>query len=406
MLLMKKILFPVFAFAFGITFTSCSKDGLSTGERTSPDYSSSGGLMSGASSGGGSSSGGNAGNGNTQPGVITAAEWNDLTNWDFWNSLLQRDTINTFPDVWGFYTTHRVSVTLKDAGNRLINDAVINLECDGKTYTARTDNFGKAELFPGLFYKGFKLSGFSLRAVYNGQSFNLGLYNSSQTNISKSIPVNKITNQTLDILFVVDATGSMGDEISYLKTELQDVVNRAGNELTGTEIRMGSVFYRDNGDTYVTKPFDYTTNSGSLINFIKDQHADGGGDFPEAVDQALEVATNDMQWSSNAINRLIFLVLDAPPHDTQVEISRVHDAVEKAQEKGIRIIPVSASGIDRSTEFILRFLSVSTNSTYVFITNDSGIGNPHLTPTVGNYTVEYLNNLMVRLIAKYGKNNN
>jgi hypothetical protein len=80
--------------------------------------------------------------------------------------------------------------------------------------------------------------------------------------------------------------------------------------------------------------------------------------------------------------------------------------VQSAQKKGIRIIPVSASGIDHETEFLLRFLSISTSSTYVFITNHSGIGGPHLEPTVGPYQVEFLNNLMVRLIAKYGKNMN
>ena len=111
-----------------------------------------------------------------------------------------------------------------------------------------------------------------------------------------------------------------------------------------------------------------------------------------------------MQWSTKAVNRLLFLVLDAPPHQMPAQVNRLKDAIKTAQEKGIRIIPISASGINLETEFLLRFLSISTNSTYVFITNDSGIGNPHHVPTVGTYSVEFLNNLMVRLITKYGKN--
>ena len=103
------------------------------------------------------------------------------------------------------------------------------------------------------------------------------------------------------------------------------------------------------------------------------------------------------------INRILFLVLDAPPHQAPDNLAKIKDAVNEAQKKGIRIIPVSASGIDWETEFFLRFLSVSTNSTYVFITDDSGIGNPHHVPTVGKYDVEYLNDLMVRLITKYGQ---
>jgi hypothetical protein len=205
-------------------------------------------------------------------------------------------------------------------------------------------------------------------------------------------------------MFVVDATSSMSDEISYLKTELLDVINRAGSELPGTQIRMGSVFYRDFGDDYVTKSFSFTTNKNDLLNFVKDQEAAGGGDTPEAVEEALKSAIADQQWSQDAVNRILFLVLDAPPHNKSDIMKKVRNAVSTAQQKGIRIIPVSASGIDWGTEFLLRFISISTNGTYVFITDHSGIGNPHHTPTVGTYQVEYLNNLMVRLITKYGKN--
>ena len=95
------------------------------------------------------------------------------------------------------------------------------------------------------------------------------------------------------------------------------------------------------------------------------------------------------------------MILDAPPHKESSNISKVQLAIAKAAEKGIKIIPVSASGIDKETEFLLRFMALSTNGTYVFITNDSGIGNTHLEATVGPYQVEYLNNLMVRLINKY-----
>lgn len=75
----------------------------------------------------------------------------------------------------------------------------------------------------------------------------------------------------------------------------------------------------------------------------------------------------------------------------------------KAAEKGIKIISVTASGIDKETEFLMRFISISTNGTYVFITDHSGIGESHLEPTVGQYQVEYLNDLMVRLINKYAQ---
>jgi len=114
-------------------------------------------------------------------------------------------------------------------------------------------------------------------------------------------------------------------------------------------------------------------------------------------------ATDELQWSSRAKARLLFLILDAPPHYNSDVVRSLQTSILKAAAKGIKIIPITASGIDKQTEFLMRFLAMSTHGTYVFITNDSGIGNDHLTATVGPYEVEHLNNLMVRLINQYAK---
>ena len=376
-----------------VLLASCTKDGaMGGGMDSSPDAFS------------GSSGGGNGnGNGGGTGGVMTAGEWNDLAQWDFWKTLMQRDTIKLYPGKWGFYLSNRVTVTLKDQSGKLIHDARIKLVYNGKSVTGVTSNDGRAELFPSVYEPNYTLDNFSLSAEYAGQHYDLGSWPASQTSITKTIPVNKIVSNNLDIMFVVDATGSMGDEIRYLKDELLDVINRAGNQLPGVSIRMSSVFYRDHGDDYLTRPFNFTTNPSQLVSFINNQSAGGGNDFPEAVDEALKTGM-EQSWSDQARNRLLFLILDAPPHDEQAVMGRLKTAVSQAMEKGIRIIPISASGIDWETEFLLRFLSISTNSTYVFITDHSGIGNSHHTPTVGSYQVEYLNNLMVRLITKYGQN--
>ena len=70
----------------------------------------------------------------------------------------------------------------------------------------------------------------------------------------------------------------------------------------------------------------------------------------------------------------------------------------QAAAQGIRIIPVAASGVDKGTEFLLRFIDISTGGTYSFLTDDSGIGNSHIEPTVGSYQVELLNDLLGRLV--------
>jgi hypothetical protein len=115
----------------------------------------------------------------------------------------------------------------------------------------------------------------------------------------------------------------------------------------------------------------------------------------------LKLGIEEHQWSENAKTRIAFLLLDAPPHHESQIIEELQSSIRMAAKKGIKVIPITASGIDKDTEFLMRFFSISTNSTYVFITDDSGIGNDHLEPSVGEYEVEFLNDLMVRLINEY-----
>jgi hypothetical protein len=78
-----------------------------------------------------------------------------------------------------------------------------------------------------------------------------------------------------------------------------------------------------------------------------------------------------------------------------------HKSIDRYAAMGIKLIPIASSGIDKSTEFLLRMMASVTEGTYVFITDDSGVGGEHIQPTVGEYKVEILNDLMVRLIQKY-----
>ncbi|MBK8347484.1 MAG: T9SS type A sorting domain-containing protein [Saprospiraceae bacterium] len=190
----------------------------------------------------------------------------------------------------------------------------------------------------------------------------------------------------------------MSDEIAYLKSDLASVIENVESQNTNVAISYGSVFYQDKGDNYVTRAQDFTTDERQLISFIDQQNAGGGGDFPEAVDSAL-LHTLNLAWEDDAQVKLIFLILDAPPHLEHIE--RYKKAVIKAANMGIKIIPVTGSGINRETEFLMKFTSILTNGTYAFITNHSGIGGDHLAPVHNDYTVEKLNELMTRVINGY-----
>ena len=163
---MKNFLRVCIAGLFILFFISCSKDGALTSAGPSPAITGSPSTGS-VPDGSGSSGTGNSG---SQGGLITAGEWNDLDHWDFWKKILQRDTIRDQPAIWGFYTTNRFTVFIKDAAGKLLPDVKITCTANGDITTARTDNSGKAELFPGLNIAGVPFPNFSLTADYQGKT--------------------------------------------------------------------------------------------------------------------------------------------------------------------------------------------------------------------------------------------
>ena len=348
---------------------------------------------------------GNDNQGNTSdPGVITAGEWNDLESWSFWNTLIEKDEFKSFPEYWSFHNNNRISVSLNDPDSNPVADVSVQLKRNGKAiFSAKTDNMGKAELWVDLFQRNDNVDFSSLTIDINDGVAIITDVKPYHAGVNEKEIASAKAEDKIEIAFVVDATGSMGDELEFLKTELVDVISQVKDMNLESSILTSSVFYRDEGDDYVTKISNFTSDNNSTIDFIQKQSAAGGGDFPEAVHTALDKAVNELQWSTKAKTRLLFLLLDAPPHYEKRVISDIQKTVLKGVEKGIKIIPITASGIDKETEFLMRFLSITTNGTYVFITNHSDVGNDHLEASVGEYQVEFLNDLIVRLINKYAE---
>ena len=344
------------------------------------------------------------GQGGIQPqgGLVTAGEWNDLDNWAFYQKTLMKEPFKGFPDDWQMYTNHRIAVAITAKNKPAANATVTLFRNDTPIWTAKTDNLGRAELWVGAFQKEKELNPTLLRLKVNEQWVSTAAISETQVNriaLDETLP--SPTNQ-VQIAFMVDATGSMGDELEFLKMDLKKVINEVQKTNTQLKISTATVFYRDEGDEYVVKHSPFTEDINQTTEFISLQRADGGGDFPEAVDKAL-VQLNQLQWQPEARTRIAFLVLDAPPHNKPAVINSIQYSVKTAAASGIKLIPVVASGIDKTTEFLMRFIAMYTNGTYVFITDHSGIGNKHLEPSVGEYQVEKLSDLMVRLIKKYSE---
>ena len=208
------------------------------------------------------------------------------------------------------------------------------------------------------------------------------------------------TRRALDMGFLVDATGSMGDEMTFLQSELKDIVRRVRAVEPDLDIRLSVVFYRDRGDEFVTRILPFTRSVDETVSFLSATSADGGGDFPEDMNAGLE-AMMRQRWSRDAVPQMLFLLADAPPQQYAGADYTYHDAIRDAAAKGIALFPIAASGVDKPTEFLFRAMAVMTGGKYVFLTDDSGVGDSHQEPDISGYTVEKLNDLMVREIRSY-----
>lgn len=384
-----------------ILLLSCT-DGSVSPDGDYASYDLSLGVRSGSGESGSGSEAGN-GNGEILPGQITAGEWKDTDHWDFWSNLMQNEEYGKMPAYWEFNLQKRIDVVVENEYFAAIGNIPIKLlnRQNEVIWESKTDNKGKAVLWANFFNESSPdLNGLKLQ-VSNKPVAPIKFYSDDINRVVLSNnEYQSKTAKNIDIAFVVDATGSMGDELEFLKAELVDVIKNVTEKNPNTVVNMGSVFYRDEQDEYLTRVSPFSTDINNTIDFIKQQQAEGGGDFPEAVHTALQKAIKGLQWNGNANARLLFLLLDAPPHYHSQVISEIHQLVAEASKKGVKIIPVTASGIDKETEFLMRYMGIATNGTYVFITNHSGIGNDHLEPTVGEYEVEFLNELLVRIILE------
>ncbi len=334
-------------------------------------------------------------------GQITAAAWSDHKNYDFWCSLFESNQENNkglfsdyFTKLNSFNSTintqKMITVKISDNSIPAIN-LPVTIKNDNYKFNALTNVSGIAYLFlPND-------TSFPYIIEYNHNSYELTEYTSETIELTTTLPQVKESAYSLDLMFVIDTTGSMGDELSYLKSEIKDVIEQID---TDKDIRLSLLFYRDIGDQYVTRFFDFTTDIDEQIQNINNQRASGGGDFEEAVDTALELAVTQASWGEYS-NKILIHVLDAPPHSTKQNINLFASSILTAAENGIRIIPVASSGIDKWTEFLLRTEALITGGTYTYITNHSGIGGNHIDATVESVTVEYLNDMLVRLINEY-----
>jgi uncharacterized protein YegL len=185
-------------------------------------------------------------------------------------------------------------------------------------------------------------------------------------------PSAAVAKPTVEVAFVLDTTGSMGGLIEGAKRKIWSIATAIVDSNPDADVRMGLVAYRDLGDDYVTKTFDLTTDIQNLYANLLELKARGGGDWPESVNEALDIAVNKLRWTpSSDTRRIVFLVGDAPPHMDYAQDTKYPTTLAVAKQKDI-IVNAVLAGNARDTERVWRDIAQNGNGRFIPIPQDGG----------------------------------
>src|SRR5690606_29297234 len=131
-----------------------------------------------------------------------------------------------------------------------------------------------------------------------------------------------------DLVFVVDTTGSMGDDIASVQADIREISATLRAQSPGSTI--GIVAYRDRGDDFLSElRLDLSTDDDAIEAGVVGLEVGGGGDLREHVYAGIDTALTRITWRQDATRHLIVMG-DAPPHDDYTDDPRTFTSVTEA----------------------------------------------------------------------------
>ncbi len=262
----------------------------------------------------------------------------------------------------------RIWLRVLDVNRRPVNNAAVSVfEGDRLLEKGRTYPDGSFFIYPLVI--GVKGDKIHVEVEYNGQRLQTELERYGKRKALLTLKDHRKAYQQipLDLLFILDTTGSMGEEIDRLKNTIEIINANLVNLKPKPDIRFGMVLYRDKDDEYDTKYIPFTSNLKDFREVLQSVTADGGGDTPEDLQAALKAAVKQMEWRNDAV-RLAFVITDASAHLDYDQKYSYADAAKDAKKMGIKIFTVGTGGLDIGGEYILRQISQFTYGKYIFLT--------------------------------------
>lgn len=337
------------------------------------------------------------------PAIVTAGVVDDNADFNAYLAFRERTNVEHRPrDV-----RERYLLEVKDARGRGVADAEVAVQAWGSGYAtwARTDAGGRAWIHPNAFDP-LRAQHYQVIVRKNGEQASGRLTRGQKSAVEVRLDASEGNGPArLDLVFLIDATGSMADEIDKLKATLRTITEEVASLPSRPDICLGLVAYRDRGDAFLLRSHDFTNDVGAfLAQALGPLRAAGGGDYAEAMNEALHETVHKLSWRGNGATRMVILLADAPPH-LDYGVPFYDEDMMAALGKGIKVFGVGASGLDRQGEYIQRQIAQYTGGKFVFLTYararhpGSGPGRETV-HDVQNYSVDTLDRLIVRLVSE------
>lgn len=301
----------------------------------------------------------------------------------------------------------RIIIRVRDKNSRSLPNAKILISSGQSTLiTGKTYADGAFLFFPAQYDAAASDDQYqNYRVVVEAQGVQTQLtierYQRREIEVRFDFARHEMQQVPLDILFILDTTGSMGEEISRLKRTIEIIKLNLASLASHPRVRFGMVLYKDRGDTYVTRIVPLVEDLEVFQGALNKVTATGGGDTPEDLQAALYDGIHRIQWQPEGI-RLAFVITDAPPHlDYSQSYAYTRSAID-AKERGIKIFSIGTGGLNLNGEYVLRQIAQYTYGKYIFLTygekGESGGGQPGSVShhTGANYQTDKLEAIIIR----------
>lgn len=346
---------------------------------------------------------------------LRAGEIDDNATWDDYQAYrtlyFTTHSENSVIDV--DISDRQIIQVLDEAGNTVLGACVEVYNGESLVHRSRTLATGLTLFFPNANEFSRYVQEFTVVAFKGDARAETTLNREAITGTTElTLPMTQQLATQLDVMFVLDATGSMADELRQLQDNILTISSQIDALEGNVDVRYSMVAYRDRGDQYVTRLFDFTDDVQEFQANLNSITAGGGGDTPESMNQALDEALNEVAWRGENTIKLMFLVADAEPHlDYQLDVPYV-ESMDAALTRGIKIHAIAGSDTSDPAEYVMRQLAQHTLGKFIFLTYEDGVagtpgderpdlevGDPRDEQGVGDYSVSQLDELVLRLIT-------